>query len=183
MKNLLGVLAFGLLSANIAHANLLTNGGFETGNFTGWTVTDSSNYTTVASTGAFGYNSQSGNYFASLGATPNPGTVTQNVATVAGGTYSISFWLASNGQTPNSFSVSWNGSTLLDLTNIAVQPYTQYTLEGVASGSTSTLTFSEMDNPSYLALDSVNVTRVPEPAAVALFGIGLLGLVAARRKS
>ena len=52
-----------------ASADIITNGGFETGNFTSWIVTDPLEITVATGTNA-GYVAKSGNFFALLGANP-----------------------------------------------------------------------------------------------------------------
>src|SRR5215471_17611153 len=67
-----------------ASANMITNGGFETGNFTGWIVTDPSDETFVATGVNAGYKAHSGNFFALLGAN-EMGSVTQTPITDTAG--------------------------------------------------------------------------------------------------
>ena len=85
--------------AHPAKANLITNPGFETGDFTGWTK--------VGLADVIGTNSgiapHSGNFQARL----FTGTLTQSVATTPGASYTINFFLAlASNQSNNSFSVS-----------------------------------------------------------------------------
>ena len=72
--------------AHPAKANLITNPGFETGDFTGWTK--------VGLADVIGTNSgiapHSGNFQARL----FTGTLTQSVATTPGASYTINFFLA-----------------------------------------------------------------------------------------
>src|SRR5579872_5052181 len=56
-----------------AAAQLVTNGSFETGDFTGWTVNAGATF--VASGGFDGYPAEDGNYFAALGNVGGIGTV------------------------------------------------------------------------------------------------------------
>ena len=104
-----GVLLFVLLIASpvpTRAGSLVVNGGFETGDFSGWDLNDPSLGTFVAT--AFGsYVPNSGDYFAALGASGLPGTVSQDLNTTAGTTYILDYFLASDGFTPNEFSVAW----------------------------------------------------------------------------
>src|SRR5436309_2150043 len=104
-----------IVTAGLASANLITNPGFETGNFSGWT-------TTPASSGSDFFvdlNPHSGTYAAWFGATGSDfDTISQTFATTAGVFYDLTFWLANLNQfqTPdNEFKVTFGGVTVLDL--------------------------------------------------------------------
>src|SRR5262249_35409538 len=82
--------------------NLLTNGGFETGSFSGWTV--KAGATGVQTAGYDGENPHSGTYFAALGDTSSSfpfGTLSQTVADKAGQNLTLSYYLESDGRTAN----------------------------------------------------------------------------------
>lgn len=189
-----------LLTAALCQADpmpeLVTNGGFETGNFSGWTVSGyvtpclfvgtASDARCIPST-AFG--PHSGNYAAELGNDTYDASLSQTLTTTGNGTYDVSFWLASqNSGTPsNDFSVTWGGMTLMSEVNLNPFGYTKFDFSGLAAaGSTTTLTFSFHNNPSYFALDDVSVVDpVPEPSAFSALSL-LLALplcYALRRRS
>ena len=143
-----------------APANLVTNGSFETDNFTGWTL--GGNYTSTTygpeifiTPDAEG----SSHYAAALGSMNSDGTLSQTLQTTAGQQYTVSFWLANEGAGPNNFTASWNGAALTTLTNAPAQNYTEYSFTVTATGSTSTLEFAAEQNPSQWDLDNVSVTR------------------------
>jgi hypothetical protein len=147
------------LAASGARADqLLVNGGFETGDFTGWTQGGNTAATFVSSDPT---TVNSGYYAAALGPVGSPGTLSQTFATTPGSTLYLNFFLSSDGGLPNSFSATLANNTLLNLTSIPQQPYTQYSFQTTATDTSSTLTFSFQNDPGYLMLDDVSVTTSP----------------------
>ena len=143
-----------------ASANLVTNGSFETGDFTGWTL--GGNYT-----GGQTYinnQSESGAYAAALGSMGSDGTLSQTLQTTAGQQYTLSFWVANQGSGPNDFAVRWNGTTLASGVNASAMGYTQVTFTVTATGPTSTLEFDARQDPSHWSLDNISVTAIGTPA-------------------
>jgi hypothetical protein len=184
-----GALALVLLGGpGQARADMIVNGGFETGDFSGWTLSGNtgvgSGYTFVSST-----NPHSGGFDAALGPVGGLGFLSQTVPTTPGATYTLSFALASyQGLTPNEFQASFGGTPLADLTNLTNPNYTTYTFIVTAASSSSVLQFGFQDDPSFLQLDDVSLTpqvgivpRAPEPGSWALFALGALGLARAVR--
>ena len=168
------------MTAAAAHANLVTNGGFETGDLSGW-----SQFGNTGFTGAAGspYN-HTGSFGAAFGPVGSTGGVSQSLATVAGATYTVNFWLYNDGGTPNIFSWAWDGTTQAapNLVNAAGFGYTEYTFNVTASGASTDLAFTFQQNPAYYGLDDVSVTQVPEPGTILLFGAALVAAGAARRR-
>jgi hypothetical protein len=171
---------------NAKAVNLVTNGGFETGSFSGWTHTDPSGFDNVGSDPLF---ANSGTFHANLGASPNPGHLSQSLTTVAGNQYTLSFYLANDftaGLGPSTaFEVFWNGVSVLALpANAPVFPYTNFTISGlVATGGATTLEFVYHHDNDFWRLDDVSV-NVPEGGStmwLALPTFAALGLVYSRR--
>jgi hypothetical protein len=73
-----------------ASADLVVNGGFETGTFAGWTQFGDTSFTGVSS----GVPVHSGNFAAFFGPTDFIGGIFQNLPTVVGQTYTLDFWLS-----------------------------------------------------------------------------------------
>jgi hypothetical protein len=177
--------------AGIASADLV-NGGFENGDFTGWTLSNidlNNDFVAVLSnSGNPSFPPNPGNYEAYLGKSGSAGTISQAFATTAGHAYTVSFWLASddiNKANTNVFQALWNGQTqnlnpVLN-PNIA-SPYTQYLFTATAANASSTIAFNFQNDVSIYHLDNVSATPTPIPAAAWLLGSGLMGLVGIRRK-
>src|SRR6266550_3746969 len=170
--------------AQPAKANLITNPGFETGDFTGWTHT----FGLVVGTD-LGIPPHSGNFQAEL--KPSNGSLSQSVATTPGASYTINFFLALASAGPlNSFSVSWGGVNLLSLTNQQPFGYTEYTFNVTASPGGSTALLFQYNTPlgnEFWLLDDVSVNPagvgVPDAGSpLPLLGCALLGLAGLRRK-
>jgi hypothetical protein len=136
------------------------NGGFETGDLTGWgsdqegaSVTSDQRYV------------HSGIYGLKLGTVGPLGHLTQTLPTIPGSNYLISLWLNNtNGGSPNEFRVSWNQTLLYFATNMTNLAWTNIQLTVTASTTNDTLLFGFRQDPQYLGLDGVSVTSIG-PAA------------------
>ena len=165
----------------LAGPNLVMNPGFETGDFTDWTLSGNTGFMSVDTASGGTYVPHSGNYFALLGPVGSLGYLSQDIATMAGQTYTFSWWLASDGNTPNEFTASWNGTTISDQTDIPTQSYQLYSFTEVATGSTTTISLGARNDPGYLSLDDISVmgnTTIPEPSSLVIACIGLVSLSA-----
>src|SRR5262249_20260803 len=106
--------------AGAAQANLVTNPGFETGNFTGWALSRDTSFACVDN-----FLPRSGSSVVFLRTSipipifpdtfPSTGSITQTLATTAGVSYDIKFWL-NTAVKPNFLSVSFGGIVLDSLT-------------------------------------------------------------------
>ena len=177
---------FALAFATPAAAQeLVTNGGFENGDFSGFTQTGNPGSTGVFSSpfvasGAFAA------YFGPVGST---GGITQTLSTNAGQSYLISFDLRNfDGQTPNFYNVLFGGVSLFSATDSAAFNYTNFSTTATAVGASTELAFNFRHDPNYFLFDNVSVTAVtgavPEPAtwAMMLMGFGAMGVLLRRRR-
>ena len=112
------VLLVSFVVAPCGAAELVQNGGFETGNFSSWTVTPASVGSLIAVNTV---DPHTGSYAAAFGAvSTQDDTIAQTLATVAGQSYSISFWLAHPyNTTANDFHVFWGGSQIVSTNGAA----------------------------------------------------------------
>ena len=199
-----------ILVAPIAQANVILNGGFETPDIGGRFVT----YTTapigfdwaITGSGGVGVDVINSEWQGVSGIVNPDGidqsvdidfasTLSQSFATAPGQEYSLHFAYSHNFNAAQSTGhVDVTGVTnLLSATLIHDIPNTQSNMEWlsfdslfIADSSTTTLTFTgEFSNGNLgFVIDDVMVNTIPIPAAVWLFGSGLIGLLGlARRKS
>jgi hypothetical protein len=151
--------AYGMaLSSNavltVTPPSLVKNGGFETGTFSNWTASGNSEDCSVSSAAPYVH---SGEYGAQLGPVGSLGYLSQTLATSAGQMYEISCWLYCGGQTPNEFTVSWNGARLFGQQNIGATLWTNLQFQASATATATVLQFGFRNDPSFLGLDDIAV--------------------------
>jgi hypothetical protein len=191
-KTLLVVVALAvalLISAPKTFAqNLLANGSFETGDYSGWDTGGNFEFTQVVTGPFYVYTgAQDGSFYSTAGPVGSLGTIGQSFNDTAGASYTFSFYMASVGDDPSHFTAFWNNTPVLDMSdpnNGGV--WTLYSFNETGTGHDS-ITFAFQDDPAYIALDNVSVTpaggSTPEPSSILLLGTGILGLGSvARRK-
>lgn len=207
-KTIVALLLAGVTS--LANANLIVNGSFEdnvglSGNgwgvysgaqVNGWTPLSGAGIeiqrnTTVAA--------QDGNQYVELDSHNNSSMFQQLTGLTVGESYLLSFWYharTNNGNNDNGIDVSWGtsapGDLQLSIANETVQStnnaWVQKNLSLFADQSTMYLTFAAtgLNNSLGGFIDNVSLTKaasVPESSGLVLFGLGLLGLIAVRRRT
>lgn len=171
--------------------NLVQNCGFEASpDFTKWSGTVLADPFALASVQ---FNPYSGEQAASFGPTTQDDTLFQTILnTVAGATYTIQFALDNDTSADpahgfiNNFSASFGGVQGFSETNAPLGDYAVHTFTGVATGSSTDLTFSFENQAGFFYVDSVSVqavpSAVPEPTSLMLLGTGVAGFAGAIRR-
>lgn len=192
-------LAFAFAAAG-AHAstNLVQNGDFEA-NFTsgpafetaplGWTLSPALADSDFYVGGGTQYGSYSGINSANFGAFGNyDDELSQDISTIAGHTYTVSFELAHfNTDSQNDFSASFGGVQGLSLVDTSAFGYTRESFTTTATSSSTALAFYGREVPGWYELDHVSVVdlaAVPEPSTWLLMiaGLGGVGLMLRRAR-
>ena len=189
----------GLVFISSASANIVANPGFESG-ATDWTFNGSTNNPWRIGAGVGIAGAHTGTMDASDGCVgapcvnpdpdPDGSWLYQDLVTVPGTQYTLSFWWASAGPA-NELEVLFGSTVADDLVNVPSGPYIQYsnTVTLTAASTTTRLEFIGRQDPGFNSLDDIDVeagsgTVTPEPSAYVLIGSGLAllaGVAAARR--
>jgi subtilase family serine protease len=161
--------------------SLVQNGGFETGDFTGWTLTGTSATSYNSVDNGSPISPHSGTYAAALGELHAFAYLTQTLTTQPGQNYLLSFWLDNPSGKKNSqveqFLVNWNTnapatSTIFNQTYAAAFGWTNILLRVAATGTSTVLQFQARNDPYWFGLDDIAVTPIPTPTLQTIAGSG-----------
>ena len=163
------LLISGLNVAQASHINIVQNGDFSAGG-ADWTLT-----------GNTSYNSYNNNW--NNGATGSSNAVlSQTLNTTAGSYYELTFTETQTSSGYQEFAVLWNGAQIF-FNNVGNDTSNNYIFTNLLATDTQTVfSFNNRNDAAYNVLDNVSVSAVPVPAAIWLFGTGLLSLTGFSRK-
>jgi len=138
---------------NTVPGNLVANCGFETGSFAMWTQSGDLSFTDVIGGARF-----TGNFGGRFGPVDDLGFIAQQLTTVPGQSYTLTFPLRNNGG-PNRFQVSWGGQVIYDSSVGDFQYHRpQSGFEGlVARGASTELKIGFFNLPDYIFIDDIVV--------------------------
>jgi hypothetical protein len=162
-----------ILTARPASANLIVNGDFETGNFSGWITTPAATGSDFGVTTLPPAHDTLGAFFSANGSDFD--SISQSFATTPGASYDLSFFyqeVQDSGQAPNNhFRALVNGGVVYD--NLDTNPgFITLPFTFQATGSVTTVEFQGRNAAlgGFDYLDDVSVTPSPTPSGAG--GIG-----------
>ncbi|WP_211222890.1 PEP-CTERM sorting domain-containing protein [Paludibacterium yongneupense] len=177
MREWMAVLMMAMPGWTLA-ASMVVNGDFASGSFSGWTLSGNTSYSAVSPGRVFGHKQ----YLALLGPSGGTGTLAQQLNTIPGQHYRLSFDLKSLLAAPTEFlSASFGGQTVFQRHDAAFG-WEHFSFDVESMGAQSLLSFTYRDDPGFFHLANISVTPVPEPEAAVLLGLGLAGALLARRR-
>lgn len=153
--------------------NLVFNGGFETGDFSGWNAVGGGTSVTAGA-------AHSGSYGARLGGNSFFDSILAYVPMTQGAIYDFSFYLRNDGGTPSNFQVLVNGFFQVIQINAPASGWTQYQFSYAPSSPSSfPIQFDVYSPNGFFYLDDVTAQIHGAPMTVPENGGTLLLLLCA----
>jgi hypothetical protein len=189
-------LALASLSVGASAANLVSNAGFESndwdlsGGYKTYNAGDSTGITdwTVGGVSVDLVNSSypvhSGSVANDLAGTPGPGSVMQSISGTSAIAYTVGVWALNTAGGINSLLTVTFGSTSQTFTTTGSWDYYSFTATGDAGSTLLTLATDPGNTTNgNLIVDDAMVEAVPEPATMAVLGLGLAAIGRRRKKA
>lgn len=173
------LVALCLSGATASHANLLLNGGFETGDFTNWTVSGPTLPSVVS-------DPHTGSFSTSFtGSGPLLNWIGQSISVNSGWNYEVSLWVKNNGIGDDRFKVILGGDTLYDASPIdtPLESWQYLSFNWISDSTGPDSLFIYGFDPNTFQVDDVRIVGqpVPEPATLAALGLGACALIRRKR--
>jgi hypothetical protein len=189
-------------SASAGGIDLVANGGFTTGDFTGWTSSSDENWyvngidTNPGAPSDTSYAAENGCVGASCNDPVNGSWITQSLATEVSQTYTLTFFYDPGASseddggggadaiadasviTTTELDVLWDGSLVTggQIVNATSSTWEEYTFTGLTASTTSTvLEFTGREDPDYLQLTDISVTADASPTVPEPASLTLIG--------
>jgi VCBS repeat-containing protein len=145
-----------------AGPTIIANGGFESGDLTGWTTIKPAGVDdSHISVQFFGFGGEFENYSALLSSTSAGNeSLVQAIATTPGQHYTLGFSVSGDSDSSsNFFSASWDGTQILAVSDGQSGGFTHYSFDvvGDASASSTLLQFTYNDDGTGLRLDNITL--------------------------
>ena len=176
LHGIIAIFAVGTVFALSASAGIVTNGDFETGDLSGWTMTQYDGWDISVCDGC----GVGGSFGANSGAVGGEPTIEQTLTTVFGASYQISMWESQSGGAGVDFDFFWNGVSVGGDHTQTAHGFDQFTANVIGTGS-DILKIGMRNDPGGSNVDNITVdatgTPTPEPATGAMLSLALLGLL------
>lgn len=165
------IIALFVLFAGPAAGGMITNGGFETGNFSGWTVSGAMIYYGVSHGAA-----RTGSWGAWFGDENDLTYISQVLSTTPWQLYLLTFDIANNSPSEgytNRAELWWDGGFVDGGTDDGPYGWQNINILLTATTSSTELKLGFKNPPGWFKLDNVDLNAVPEPATALFCGAGL----------